>query len=56
MRVKANQESTLFKKGKGEMSWISWGMVEMVPGKVLQGFLPGRWPLIAAPASRKPLL
>lgn len=33
MRVKANQERALFKKGKGTMSWISWGTVETVLGK-----------------------
>lgn len=57
MRVKAIQERALFKKGKGAMSWISWGTVGTVPGKCFRGFLLGRWLPMAAPASdwRKPL-
>lgn len=52
MRVKANQDRVLFKKGKGEMSWISWVMMGTVLGKCFRPcFLLGKVATDGSPAS-----
>jgi len=38
VRIKTNQESTLFKKGNGDMSWISWDYM----GVMSASWLPSR--------------